>query len=162
MASGGRYESVYDTANSFDPEHEALNSTLALDRNTTQGSADMSIEAGRGMKRSARDDEDISQSDLLTFDNDDQRWQNMGTPHLRARLPSVNISNSALRKEAVTRKASEAKANGSAKRTISGVGRRQSSLADALKNTGEEDTMLHVTQPSRNTRFVRPDRKSVV
>ena len=29
MASGGRYESVYDTANSFDPEHEALNSTLA-------------------------------------------------------------------------------------------------------------------------------------
>lgn len=156
MASGGRYESVYDTANSFDPEHEALNSTLALDRNTTQGSADMSIEAGRGMKRSARDDEDISQSDLLTFDNDDQRWQNMGTPPLRARLPSANISNSALRKEAVTRKASEAKANGSAKRTTSGVGRRQSSLADALKKTGEEDTMLHVTQPSRNTRFVRP------
>lgn len=155
MASGGRYESVYDTANSFDPEHEALNSTLALDRNT-QGSADMSIEAGRGIKRAARDAEDISQSDLLTFDNDDQRWQSMGTPPLRARVPSTNLQNSALRKEAMTRKASEAKANGSAKRVVSGVGRGHTSLADALRNNGEDDTMLHVTQPSRNTRFARP------
>ena len=56
-SASGRFSSEYHTASSegFDPQHEALNSTVAFNEET-QGSADMSIEVGRGVGRTARED----------------------------------------------------------------------------------------------------------
>ena len=97
MYSGDQNESSYNTAQSFDPAHEALHSTMAFDYNNTQGSADMSVEIGRGIKRDARED-DISQSDLLTYEDQDERWQVTQTPPLGAgRETSLRMCDRALR-----------------------------------------------------------------
>jgi hypothetical protein len=153
----GRFSSEYHTASSFDPQNEALNSTVAFNDNT-EGSADMSIEVGRGAKRTARE-EALSEDGIFTFGSD-QQYEMTGTPPLKTRDANVRKSDGTLRRDATVRKASEvAKANDSVRRTTSLGGKRQTSLADALKTNADhtiDDTMQGtVTVPSRNTRFTR-------
>jgi hypothetical protein len=155
--SPSRFSSEYHTASSFDPQNEALNSTVALN-DDTEGSADMSIEVGRGAKRTAREDA-LSEDGVFTFGSD-QQYEMTGTPPLRTRDANVRKTDSTLRRDATVRKASEvAKANESVRRTTSLGGRRQPSLADALRTNEDhtvDDTMQGtVTLPARNTRFTR-------
>ena len=154
--SPSRFSSEYHTASSFDPQNEALNSTVALNDDTA-GSADMSIEVGRGAKRTAREDV-LSEDGIFTFGSD-QQYEMTGTPPLRTRDANVrNKSDGTLRRDATVRKASEvAKANESARRTTSLGGKRQISLADALKTNADHtiDGTGTLTIPSRNTRFTR-------
>jgi hypothetical protein len=157
-SASGRFSSEYHTASSegFDPQHEALNSTVAFNEET-QGSADMSIEVGRGVRRSAREDV-LSEDGIFTFGSD-QQYEMAGTPPLRPRDASIRKGDDTLRRDATVRKASEAaKANASVRRTTS-LGGKKASLADALKtntNYTLDDTMQeNVTIPPRNTRFTR-------
>ena len=116
-AANDRFSSEYHTASSFDPQNEALNSTVALNDDTA-GSADMSIEVGRGAKRTAREDV-LSEDGIFTFGSD-QQYEMTGTPPLRTRDANVRKSDGTLRRDATVRKASEvAKANESARRTTS-------------------------------------------
>lgn len=157
-SASGRFSSEYHTASSegFDPQHEALNSTVAFNEET-QGSADMSIEVGRGARRTAREDV-LSEDGIFTFGSD-QQYEMAGTPPLKPRDASMRKGDDTLRRDATVRKASEAaKANASVRRTTS-LGGKKASLADALKantNYTLEDTMQeNVTIPPRNTRFTR-------
>ena len=157
-SASGRFSSEYHTASSegFDPQHEALNSTVAFNEET-QGSADMSIEVGRGVRRTAREDV-LSEDGIFTFGSD-QQYEMAGTPPMRPRDASVRKGDDTLRRDATVRKASEAaKANASVRRTAS-LGGKKASLADALKantNYNLDDTMQeNVTIPPRNTRFTR-------
>jgi hypothetical protein len=157
-SASGRFSSEYHTASSegFDPQHEALNSTVAFNEET-QGSADMSIEVGRGARRTAREDV-LSEDGIFTFGSD-QQYEMAGTPPLRPRDASIRKGDDTLRRDATVRKASEAaKANASVRRTTS-LGGKKASLADALKtntNYTLDDTMQeNVTIPPRNTRFTR-------
>jgi hypothetical protein len=156
-SASGRFSSEYHTASSegFDPQHEALNSTVAFNEQT-QGSAEMSIEAGRGFRRSARE-ELLSEDGIFTFGSD-QQYEMTGTPP-RTRDASTRTGEGAMRRDATVRKASEAaKANESVRRTASLAGNKQTSLADALKTTADhiDDTMQgSITIPARNTRFTR-------
>ena len=157
-SASGRFSSEYHTASSegFDPQHEALNSTVAFNEET-QGSADMSIELGRGARRTAREDV-LSEDGIFTFGSD-QQYEMAGTPPLRPRDASIRKGDDTLRRDATVRKASEAaKANASVRRTTS-LGGKKASLADALKtntNYNLDDTMQeNVTIPPRNTRFTR-------
>lgn len=157
-SASGRFSSEYHTASSegFDPQHEALNSTVAFNEET-QGSADMSIEVGRGARRSAREDV-LSEDGIFTFGSD-QQYELARTPPLRPRDASIRKGDDTLRRDATVRKASEtAKANASVRRTAS-LGGKKASLADALKtnnNYNLDDTMQeNVTIPPRNTRFTR-------
>ena len=157
-SASGRFSSEYHTASSegFDPQHEALNSTVAFNEET-QGSADMSIEVGRGVRRTAREDV-LSEDGIFTFGSD-QQYEMAGTPPMKPRDASVRKGDDTLRRDATVRKASEAaKANASVRRTAS-LGGKKASLADALKantNYNLDDTMQeNVTIPPRNTRFTR-------
>lgn len=157
-SASGRFSSEYHTASSegFDPQHEALNSTVAFNEET-QGSADMSIEVGRGVGRTAREDV-LSEDGIFTFGSD-QQYEMSGTPPLKPRDASMRKGDDTLRRDATVRKASEAaKANASVRRTTS-LGGKKASLADALKantNYTLDDTMQeNVTIPPRNTRFTR-------
>lgn len=159
FSASGRFSSEYHTASSFDPHNEALHSTVAFDENT-QGSADMSIEVGRGVKRVAREEE-LSEDGIFTFGSD-QQYEMTGTPPLRPRDASIRKNDSLLRKDATVRKASEAaRANESVRRSASFGGRKQGSLADALKGHANNDSTIGditqptVTVPARNTRFTR-------
>jgi hypothetical protein len=158
-SASGRFSSEYHTASSegFDPQHEALNSTVAFNEET-QGSADMSIEAGRGVRRSAREDM-LSEDGIFTFGSD-QQYEMTGTPPPRQRDASIRKGDDTLRREATVRKASEAaKANESVRRTTSLGGKRQTSLAEALRtnadHTIDDTTQGNITIPPRNTRFTR-------
>lgn len=173
----------YHTASSFDPEHEALNSTFQFNhthsqqlpipqqysrmsdagsQQDTQGSADMSIELGRGGKRTTRD-EDISEDPVFTFGMSDGQYEIRGTPQLKPRNASARKSDASLRRHAAVRSASHvAKPNDSVKRSTSMSGARQSSLADAIKTkpprlpSYNDDLVTgNPTIPSRNTRFTR-------
>lgn len=157
FSPSGRFSSEYHTASSFDPQNEALNSTIAFNDNT-QGSADMSIELGRGVKQTGREDL-LSEDGIFTFGSD-QQYEITGTPPLKPRDAGARKSDGTLRRDATVRKASEAaKANERVRRTTSLGGRKQASLADALKGNNEhtiDDTMQgSVTVPARNTRFTR-------
>ncbi|KAK6436639.1 hypothetical protein LTR95_007170 [Oleoguttula sp. CCFEE 5521] len=153
----------FHTASSFDPQHEALNSTWAFGHTVTQqlqahaamsddghdntgGSMDMSIEQGRGGMRGAGQN-DFSEDRVWAFSNADSQYDM--TPPARSR---PRKSDGTLRREASVRKASEvAKPNASVKRSPS--------LAEAIKQnsapSGREDTHtgVNVTRPTRNTRF---------
>jgi hypothetical protein len=157
-SASGRFSSEYHTASSegFDPQHEALNSTVAFN-DETQGSADMSIEAGRGVRRAAREDL-LSEDGIFTFGSD-QQYEMTGTPSMRPRDASNRKDDGAMRRDVSARKVSEAaKANAGVRRTTS-LGGKKASLADALKGTQTQtidDTMQeNVTIPPRNTRFTR-------
>lgn len=157
-SASGRFSSEYHTASSegFDPQHEALNSTIAFNEET-QGSADMSIEVGRGVRRTAKEDM-LSEDGIFTFGSEGQ-FEMTGTPPMRPRDASIRRDDGVLRRDATVRKASEAaKANASVRRTTS-QGGKKTSLADALKANTEhtiDDTMQgNVTIPARNTRFTR-------
>ncbi|KAM0723947.1 hypothetical protein Q7P37_000938 [Cladosporium fusiforme] len=157
FSASGRFSSEYHTASSFDPQNEALNSTIAFNDNT-QGSADMSIEVGRGIKQTGREDL-LSEDGIFTFGSD-QQYEITGTPPMKPRDAGARKSDGTLRRDATVRKASEAaKANERVRRTTSLGGRKQASLADALKANTEhtiDDTMQgSVTVPARNTRFTR-------
>lgn len=163
-SASGRFSSEYHTASSegFDPQHEALNSTVAFNEET-QGSADMSIEVGRGFRRTAREDV-LSEDGIFTFGSD-QQYEMAGTPPMKPRDASVRKGDDTLRRDATVRKASEAaKANASVRRTAS-LGGKKASLADALKantNYNLDDTMQeNVTIPPRNTRFTRFQNPSI-
>lgn len=157
FSPNGRFSSEYHTASSFDPQNEALNSTVAFN-DGTQGSADMSIEVGRGIRRSAREEE-LSEDGIFTFGSD-QQYEMTGTPPLRPRDASNRKSDGILRKDATLRKANE-----SVRRTTSLGGKKQPSLADALRKNLDhtlDDTMQgNVTHPARNTRFTRFQNPSV-
>jgi hypothetical protein len=157
-SASGRFSSEYHTASSdgFDPQHEALNSTVAFN-DETQGSADMSIELGRGVRRTAREDL-ISEDGIFTFGSD-QQYEMTGTPPMRPRDASNRKDDGAMRRDASVRKTSEAaKANASVRRTTS-LGGKRASLADALRtNQGQaidDTTQENVTIPPRSTRFTR-------
>ncbi|KAK6433800.1 hypothetical protein LTR95_010019 [Oleoguttula sp. CCFEE 5521] len=164
----------YHTASSFDPQHEALNSTWAFGHTVTQqlphiqthaamsdaghdntnGSMDMSIEQGRGGERGAVQN-DFSGDRVWAFSNADSQYDM--TPPARTRARQRDCT---LRREASVRKALEvAKPNASVKRSVSAVVPRQASLAESIRQSntlpGREDTQTdgNVTRPTRNTRF---------
>jgi hypothetical protein len=107
MANSPRFSSEYHTASSFDPQNEALNSTFNLDN--TEGSADMSIEVGRGAKRTAKEDA-LSEDGVFTFGSD-QQYEMTGTPPLRTRDANVRKSDGTLRRDATVRPALAARDN---------------------------------------------------
>ena len=109
----------------------------------------MSIEVGRGARRTAREDV-LSEDGIFTFGSD-QQYEMAGTPPMKPRDASMRKGDDTLRRDATVRKASEAaKANASVRRTAS-LGGKKASLADALKantNYTLEDTMQeNVTIP---------------
>jgi len=178
------YEDDFATAGSFDMRNDQIiNSTIQIADDTTQqplplhysqhpdyepsesgsdGSADMSIELGRGVKRGARDaDDDVSSNLIFNMGNDSQ-YEITGTPPIRPR-PSARKSNDALRREASIRRATEtAKSNVAMQRTASRAKHR--TLSEGLvqinadtKTSFVDDPMQHTaTFTSRNTRFTRP------
>lgn len=118
----------------------------------------MSIELGRGVKQSGREDL-LSEDGIFTFGSD-QQYEITGTPPLKPRDGGARRSDGTVRRDATIRKASEAaKANERVRRTTSLGGKKQASLADALKGNTDHtinDTMQGtMTVPSRNTRFTR-------
>ncbi|KAK4579937.1 hypothetical protein LTR86_000138 [Recurvomyces mirabilis] len=168
----------YATAGSFDLNNDQiLNSTVnmpddsrqglplnydehpsfvAASEDGSEGSADMSIELGRGAKRGAREqDADISSNIVLNFGGDSQ-YELTGTPPVRPR-------NSSRKSDGLLREASTRKANDALKRNASN-NNKQRSLSEALANmTQESEVSMAVdnfqqataTFTTRNTRFMR-------
>ncbi|KAK3714063.1 hypothetical protein LTR37_008092 [Vermiconidia calcicola] len=181
-------EEHYTTAssNSFDPAAEAIHSTMQIPDNTTQqqlphqqhfrydqfqdgsaGSADMSIELGRGVKRGARDiQDDVSSNHVFNLGND-SFYELTGTPPIRSRSGQKKQDDT-LRRQASIRRATEAtKSNDAAKR---GTSSKHRSFSEALRNiTADDDTSFvaedaqqTATFNARNTRFSRSRQTSAV
>lgn len=162
----------FATAGSFDVNNDQIiNSTINIDNPTTthdlpmnyenpyqpsepgsDGSAEMSIELGRGAKRGVRDqDVDISSNITLNFGGDSQHE---ATTPPQARSRNVSKKNeSTLRREASLRNAAAA-----AKSSLGGLKSR--SLSETVAKLSGGDTQDDALQPtatfnSRNTRFTR-------
>ncbi|RMY68500.1 hypothetical protein D0863_07065 [Hortaea werneckii] len=110
--------------------------------NESQGSADMSIEMGRGGKRRA-DDHDVSSNLVFNFGSDGQ-YEVTGTPPARPRATSRK-SDGALRREASLRNAANSAKASTKHRSIS----EQLARMDAEEHSQPTATF----QNSRNTRF---------
>lgn len=175
----------YNTAASFDVDREALHSTAQMGDWTTQqplphyqqpleydqfpdevseagseGSADMSIELGRGVKRGARErDQDISSPAIFKMGND-SLYEVTGTPPIPARN-SQRKTTDGLRRQASIRRAVETAKSNEGMQRAAGVKHR--SLSEALNNMGAEDESSYMIEDavhtatfnSRNTRFAR-------
>ncbi|KAK0872782.1 hypothetical protein LTS02_001064 [Friedmanniomyces endolithicus] len=169
----------YDTAGSFDMYNDQiLHSTVNMDNITAQpplnddehhsylgsdagsgseGSTDMSIELGRGVKRGAREnDADVSSNMVFNFGGDSQ-YEITGTPPVRPRNTSRK-SDDLLRRQASVRHATEAAKSNRKPSTI-----QQRPLSEVLQRNAESDASLNaedfaqptVTFNARNTRFTR-------
>lgn len=162
----------FATAGSFDVNNDQIiNSTVNMDNPTTtrgllmhyenqyqpselgsEGSAEMSIELGRGVKRGLRDqDVDISSNIAFNFGGDSQH-ETTTPPPARSRLMSRK-NDGTLRREASVRNAAAA-----AKDTMGGLKSRSLSETIAKLSAGEtqSDALQHTaTFNSRNTRFTR-------
>ncbi|TKA21703.1 hypothetical protein B0A50_08785 [Salinomyces thailandicus] len=111
----------------------------------SEGSADMSIEVGRGGKRRAEQDHDVSSNMVFNFGSDGQ-YEVMGTPPVRPRVTSRK-SDGVLRREAAVRNATNSTKPGANHRSLS------ESLA---RMNYEEHSQPTATFPNpRNTRFAR-------
>ncbi|WPG98255.1 Hypothetical protein R9X50_00104300 [Acrodontium crateriforme] len=127
--------------------------------NGTEGSEDMSIEMGRGMKRSARNGHDDMSSNLV-FELGDSQYEVTDNPPIRARS-NVNKASGMLRRDAAVRRANEAvKTTDALKRKTSASKHRSLSemLANQLPDTsfnGEEYAQPTATFNTKNTRFSR-------
>ncbi|KAI7500883.1 hypothetical protein KC367_g3377 [Hortaea werneckii] len=110
--------------------------------NDSEGSADMSIEMGRGGKRRA-DDHDVSSNLVFNFGSDGQ-YEVTGTPPARPRTTSRK-SDGALRREASLRNAANSAKASTRHRSIS----EQLARMDMEEHSQPTATF----QNSRNTRF---------
>ncbi|KAI6835816.1 hypothetical protein KC340_g6904 [Hortaea werneckii] len=110
--------------------------------NDSEGSADMSIEMGRGGKRRA-DDHDVSSNLVFNFGSDGQ-YEVTGTPPARPRTTSRK-SDGALRREASLRNAANSAKASTRHRSIS----EQLARMDMEEHSQPTAT----SQNSRNTRF---------
>ncbi|KAK0283838.1 hypothetical protein LTR54_012186 [Friedmanniomyces endolithicus] len=167
----------YETAGSFDMYNDQiLHSTVNMDNITAQppliddehhsylgsdagseGSTDMSIELGRGVKRGAREnDADVSSNVVFNFGGDSQ-YEITGTPPVRPRNTSRK-SDDLLRRQASVRHATEAAKSNRKPSTT-----QQRYLSEVLQRNAESDASLNaedfaqptVTFNARNTRFTR-------
>ena len=133
----------------------------------SDGSAEMSIEIGRGAKARAREDaRDLSSNIVFSLagGDDDSQYEVTGTPPIRPKALSRR-STDALRREASVRKATEAVAALKQQQYRSGNGKQsQQSLSETLaKMSAERDAPYmanEVDAPTatfnaRNTRFAR-------
>lgn len=169
------------SAGSFDMNNDhIINSTVNMGGNTTQqplpayatqyqyepsengsdGSADMSIELGRGVKRGAREaNADISANLIFNLGNDSQ-YEVTATPPIRPRTTSKK-SDDALRRQASLRRATEAARSTDAyKRAPSGTKQRTLSETLAKLNADSDSSFVakdYTQAPAntRNTRFAR-------
>ncbi|EME88137.1 uncharacterized protein MYCFIDRAFT_75971 [Pseudocercospora fijiensis CIRAD86] len=119
----------------------------------TQGSADMSIELGRGVKRSAQQqDQDLSSNAIFNVGNDNSQHDFLDTPPSRPRN-AQRKSDGTLRKEASIRRATEsARANDTMKRSTAGT-RRAVSESQARKGADVEPAQETATATVMGTRF---------
>lgn len=98
----------------------------------SDGSAEMSIEMGRGVKRSARRDNDISSELVFNFGNDNSQYETMGTPPVGPRNSQPKPDGS-LRKAASVRRATEsARGNEALKKATNGA--KQRAVSDNLNS----------------------------
>ena len=118
----------------------------------SEGSADMSIEIGRGGKRRAEHDLDVSSNMVFNFGSDGQ-YEVTGTPPARPRATSRK-SDGALRREAAVRNATN-----SAK-----AGTKHRSLSEQLSRMSVDDPSQQTAtlNNSRNTRFTRSRQPSAI
>lgn len=182
-ASSPREDEYHTGVSEFNPD-EAIHSTLQfgntgsqqwpltydqyVDRHSdagSEGSADMSIELGRGVKRGARDEkEDVSSNAIFTL-GDDSQYELAGTPPIKSR-GAARKNEGVLRREASVRRAAEtAKANEGAKRTTSQAQKGLARLAEATGRNakhgdehswGVDDSVrAPMIVNSKNTRFTR-------
>lgn len=169
----------FATAGSFSLRNDQIiNSTVNMDNDTNRqqfplhydqhpeyegseygsdGSADMSIELGRGIKRGARDhDADVSSNLVFNFGGDSQ-YEVTGTPPVRPRNSSRKSDGVLRRGASVRNAAASAKTNDELKRKASGVKHR--SLSETLGKlnveSDEDYAQPTATFNARNTRFVR-------
>lgn len=159
-------DNVFTTATSF---HDIIHSTPQrnMDHSATQeglplhydqypepsdygseGSADMSIEIGRGVKRGAhKDQEDMSSNAIFSFGNDNSQYEITGTPPVRARLNQQRKPESQLRKEASVRRATEsAKASDALKRNTNQA--KQRAVSDNSPRARVDDDTENFMQPT--------------
>lgn len=174
----------YATASSFDVngDDQVLHSTQIMNNNTNStavgqvpptrnnhsaepsedGSEGMSIELGRGVKGSARrNDDDLSFTGMMGFSMENSDYEVTTTP---PRRPSQHKGDSKLRKEATTRRASQAtqqREEGSG-RAFSNARPRQLSEALAQQSADNNSSLgsndfpqQTVTFNGRNTRFTK-------
>lgn len=171
--ASSRASSPYDDNNTFatatatsfknaihsTPQHNATQDDLPLHYNQFQepsepdsdGSADMSIEMGRGVKRSARRDNDMSSDLVFNFGNDNSQYEIMGTPPVRSR--NAQPKDGALRKEASVRRATEsARANETSKKNA--LGSKQRAVSENLHSRAGQSQPPAATTTVRGSRFV--------
>ncbi|KAK4507395.1 hypothetical protein PRZ48_001130 [Zasmidium cellare] len=152
------------TATSF---KDAIHSTPQFDNNATDddiplhynqfpdpseagsdGSADMSIELGRGIKRGARRDHDMSSELVFNFGNENSQYEITGTPPVRPRK-----QDGTLRREASVRRATEsARANEALKKNTPGQKQRAVSDNTHLRSVQSQPPPAMATV--RSSRFV--------
>ncbi|KAF7196439.1 Spindle pole body protein ppc89 [Pseudocercospora fuligena] len=115
----------------------------------------MSIELGRGVKRSAQQqDHDLSSNAIFSFGNDNSQYDFLDTPPSRPRN-AQRKSDGTLRKEASIRRATEsARANDPMKRSSTG-GRRAVSESQARKGAGVEPAQENATATVVGSRFAQ-------
>ncbi|KAK1059576.1 hypothetical protein LTR74_012512 [Friedmanniomyces endolithicus] len=167
----------YETAGSFDMYNDQiLHSTVNMENITAQppitddehhsylgsdagseGSTEMSIELGRGVKRGAHEnDADVSSNMVFNFGGDSQ-YEITGTPPVRPRNTSRK-SDDLLRRQASVRHAIEAAKSNRKPSTT-----QQRPLSEVLQRNAGSDASLNaedfaqptVTFNARNTRFTR-------
>ncbi|KAF2161747.1 hypothetical protein M409DRAFT_27804 [Zasmidium cellare ATCC 36951] len=114
----------------------------------SDGSADMSIELGRGIKRGARRDHDMSSELVFNFGNDNSQYKITGTPPVRPRKPDGT-----LRKEASVRRATEsARANEAPKKGT--PGQKQRAVSDNMHVRPGQSQPPPAMGTVRSSRFV--------
>ncbi|KAK5123513.1 hypothetical protein LTR85_002551 [Meristemomyces frigidus] len=131
----------YATAGSFNIHNDQLiNSTMNIPDYGSDGSAEMSIELGRGGRTRARDN-DISSNLIFDLGNNSQ-YEVTGTPPIKSRPND-------LRREASLRRATSASKGRVQHRSLS------ETLARLDAAEEEEEHQATATFQPRNTRFVR-------
>ncbi|KXT14678.1 hypothetical protein AC579_6390 [Pseudocercospora musae] len=121
----------------------------------TPGSADMSIELGRGVKRSAhQQDQHLSSNAIFSFANDNSQYDFPDTPPSRPRNSQRKLDDT-LRKEASIRRATEtARTSDTMKRSNAG-GRRAVSESQARTGADVEPAQENATATVVASRFAQ-------
>lgn len=122
----------------------------------TEGSAEMSIELGRGVKRGAQAvNDDMSSNAIFSFGEEHSQYEITGTPPTRSR-PSLRRSDGGLGKESSIRRATES-ARATDALSNSALDRKQRAASENLPRTGterdNEAAQLTTTFTIRGSRF---------
>lgn len=150
-----------DIMHSTPQRHEPMDSQQGLPlhysqfADTTLGSADMSIELGRGAKHGAQQEQnDLSSDAIFGFGDDNSQYEVTGTPPIRPQV-AQRRTEGGLRKEASLRQANQStRANDAMKRSTSGLKQRAASdNPPRLHTEPEEPFQPTATFTVRGSRF---------